>query len=238
MGSDNTLVIWVITVSGTVALTLILTVGAVLWFHQRRLAEQAKAWGRYLLAAQEEERHNIARDLHDDVVQRLSSAQLRLNPATDREVAKLLGEVSRDLRSLARELYPPALSSISLGEALRDLVAQGPSAIAPVITVECDDQIELPTAETVTLFRVAQAALHNMQKHSRAQRATLSLAKSASWVELKLVDDGAGFAPNEIEARSFGLRSMRERLELVGGSFTIQSSPGNGTTIVARVPSP
>ena len=77
-----------------------------------------------------------------------------------------------------------------------------------------------------------------MQKHSRALNATLSLARSGTWVEMRLHDDGTGFVPGEVAAHSFGLRSMRERLELVGGSLTVQSSPGNGTTIVALVPSP
>ena len=238
MDPSRTLLIWVLVASGIIALTLILTVGAVLWLHQRRLADQAKAWGRYLLVAQEEERHRIARDLHDDVVQRLSSAQMRLNPAADQVAVKLLSEVSRDLRILSRELYPSALSSVTLGEALRDLVAHDSLATASTITVQCDDEIALPTAEAVTIFRIAQEALHNMRKHSHATQATLSLARTASGVELKVDDNGIGFVPSEVKARSYGLRNMRERLVLVGGSLEIQSIPNGGTSIVARVPLP
>lgn len=238
MDSSHALLIWVMVVSGLISLILILTVGAVLWYHQRRLADQARAWGRHLLTAQDEERQAIARDLHDDVVQRLSGVQLRLNPTSDHGAIALLGEVSRDLRTLARELHPPALSSMSLAEALRDLVALGPEAIAPVITLECDEDVTLPRAETLALYRVAQEALHNMQKHSRAQVATLSLSESAPWVEMQLADNGVGFVASEVEARSFGLRSMKERLALVGGVLTVQSVPGKGTTILARVPLP
>jgi two-component system NarL family sensor kinase len=234
--SSNALLIWVLVVSGVLALILILTVGAVLWVHQRQLAEQARAWGRHLLAAQDEERHNIARDLHDDIVQRLASVQMRLDPDADGDPVQLLGEVIRDLRALARGLYPPALSSVSLGEALRDLVAQDSSESAPVITVACDDEIVLPKAAALALYRVAQEAQRNMQKHSNAQRATMSLVKAGSWVELTLHDNGGGFVPSEVAVRSFGLRSMRERLELVGGSLAIGSAPDKGTTIVARVP--
>lgn len=234
MDSNSSLLVWVIAVSGVVAITLILTVGAVIWFHQKREAEQTRAWGRNLLLAQEEERHNIARDIHDDMVQRLTGVQLRLNPDTDPLAVNLLREVSRDLRTLARDLYPPALASISLGEALHDLATNGPEL--PVMTVDCDNEIELPKPETITLFRVAQEGLQNMQKHSRASRGSLVLARVAGSVVLTLADEGQGFESEEALRRSFGLRSMRERLGLVGGSLAIVTAPGHGTTITARVP--
>jgi signal transduction histidine kinase len=104
------------------------------------------------------------------------------------------------------------------------------------VTVECDDNIVLDKERTLTLYRVAQEALHNMRKHSRATSATLTLNINAPWVELALRDNGEGFVLSEVESRSFGLRSMRERLALVGGSLGIQASPGHGTTITARVP--
>ncbi len=210
----------------------------VLWWHQRRLAAQAVAWGNHLLDAQDQERQRIARDLHDDVVQRLFSAQLYLERDDAERAREIIGDASSDLRSMARELFPHALEHLTMAEALRELAELQPHD-APATTIDADEAVTLPLPASVALYRVAQEALHNARKHSKALHIACTLSHFRGWVELTITDDGVGFTSDERSPRSFGLRTVRERVTAVGGTMEIQSPfDGAGSRIVARVPGP
>lgn len=236
MEGSPALLTWIIVVSALVTLSLIVGVAAVLWWHQRRLASQARAWGLSLLETQEAERQRIAKDLHDDVVQRLWSAQMQIESGNVPAAATAISDVSRDLRILARDLYPAALQHLTLGRALLDLTELQPAGVTPRITCRCDDTLELPAPLMVALFRVAQEALHNARKHSRGQNVECRFFKSDRSAVLTVSDDGCGFDTATAKRHSFGLRSMQERLALVGGSLELKSASGSGTTLTARVP--
>jgi len=235
MDGSSDLLIWILVVSTIVVLTLLGGLVTVFWWHQRRLTAQAREWGLHLLQAQEEERQRIANDLHDDVVQRLWSAQLQLS-SDGTSAGTTIGGVIRDLRLLARDLYPPALQHLSLARALQELVAGRPDGTAAELTLDCDDTIELPLPSLLSLYRVAQEAVHNACKHSGSMNITLRLCRDASGVTLSIADNGCGFNMNESMVGGFGLRSMRERMALVGGSLLVVSSHEYGTLVTARLP--
>lgn len=228
---------WILAASSISVLILVATVVAVLWWNQRRLALQATAWGVHLLGAQEAERQRIARDLHDDIVQRLSVARMRIEGADPVSASALVGEVAHDLRSLAHELYPSSLQHLSLAQALCDLAEQQLSNSGLAVTLDCDEQITLGERAMAALYRTAQEGMQNVHKHSNARAVTISLARDGAWAALSVRDDGVGLNDAVERGSSFGLRSIAERLALVGGTMSIDTAgAGGGTVLVARVP--
>lgn len=237
MAVSPTFITWILAVSTVSVLTLVATVVAVLWWHQRRLAHQAKAWGVHLLRAQEAERQRIARDLHDDVVQRLSAAQMCIEGAKGDAASAIVADVARDLRTLAHELYPSSLQHLSLARALGDLALSASDEGRLAVELDCDEQVRLNEATMAALYRTAQEGLQNVRKHSGARSLRLALARERATVVLRLQDDGVGFDERATARPSFGLRSIRERLALVGGTMHIaRADGGRGTILTAVVP--
>lgn len=237
MDTSTNFLTWMIAVSTMSVLILVATVVAVLWWHQRRLAQQAKAWGVHLLQAQEGERQRIAQDIHDDVVQRLSAAQMCIEGAKIEAASAMVADVARDLRTLAHDLYPSSLQHLSLGRALGDLFEGAGDDGRLAVQLECDEQVQLNDAAMAALYRTAQEGLQNVRKHSRAKSLIVSLAREGATVVLRLHDDGVGFDEQAARQSSFGLRSMRERLALVGGTLRIaRAESGRGTILSATVP--
>ncbi len=206
---------------------------------QRLEAERRRA-GSAALQAQEEERARVARDLHDEVNQSLTGLLLRLEaareaapPELEAELAEtkaLANQAMRELLALARQLRPTALDDLGLAAAIAGQVKQVERpGLEAKLTVEgdfsgLDDDVQL------VVYRVAQEALTNAARHSEAKRIAVSLRRSGGGVELEVADDGRGFAFDESE-RGLGIGGMRERALLVGGELTIESRPGEGTTV-------
>jgi len=232
MGSEPSSLIWILGVSGLTAITLIAALAALLLIHQRRLAEQARAWGMHLLQAQEAERQRIANDLHDDIVQQIHGAQMLATAAGHDAAAESMMSVAADLRRLAHDLHPPALRLNSLEAALTDLAARHRPGLA--IAVSGDAEVRLAPDKALALYRIAQEGLHNIVKHSRASSVEFVLGFSDATATLTISDNGVGFSPRDA-AGSFGLRSMRERAAAAGGSLEITSEPGKGTAVKAVV---
>ncbi|MBK9088166.1 MAG: PAS domain-containing protein [Holophagales bacterium] len=217
---------------------------------QKRTEAALQDLSRRLIRAQEQERALLARELHDDLSQRLAvlaidagRAELAASGGQAEQPLRGLREglvtLSADVHSLAYQLHPSILEELGLAEALRTECdrrrRQGPIDI--VVSVD-----PLPAdvgAETaLCLFRVAQEALTNVLRHSGARSATVSLRPLDEGLLLAVRDDGAGFDPKGPRAgRSLGLASMRERIHLVKGTLDVESAPGEGTAIVAWVPS-
>jgi signal transduction histidine kinase len=204
--------------------------------------------------AQEEERRRISRELHDDlgpslaaIVNRLRTCQqlVRSDPSQAEkdldEVTKGLKGHIQDIRHLIYDLRPLAVDQLGLAGAIeqqlerfsKDTGVRASSSFSPQAAVD-------PLAE-VTVFRVLQECLSNVQKHSAATRVDVGLQPVDSGVELTVRDDGRGFAPDAGSANTtpqgVGLVSMRERAELVGGRLTVESRPGAGCSVVLYVPS-
>lgn len=197
------------------------------------------------------ERARIGHELHDAVTQKLFSLRLTAQAATalvDRdparakqelqEIARLSAEAGDELRAAVVELRPAALDEDGLLATLRTQVQVLDRAHDASVTFDCEGVRALPAAQEEAVLRVAQEALHNALRHSGASRVQLSLVRQDSGARLQVADDGQGFDPQLVRraGRHLGLVSMRDRASGVGGSLTVESEPGKGTTIAMEVP--
>ncbi len=206
-----------------------------------RLEAERRRAGSAALQAQEEERARIARDLHDEVNQSLTGLLLRLEaareaapPELEAELAEtkaLANQAMRELLSLARQLRPTALDDLGLAAAIAGQVEQlGHGDVEAEFSSE-GDLSDLGDDAQLVVYRVAQEALSNAARHSGANRVTVTLRRhDDGGVELEVGDDGRGFAFDESEG-GLGIAGMRERALLIAGELTIESRPGNGTTV-------
>jgi two-component system sensor histidine kinase UhpB len=212
----------------------------------RRLEAERRRAGSAALAAQEEERARVARDLHDEVNQSLTGLLLRLEAARAEappeleaelaEVKSLANQAMRELLSLARQLRPTALDDLGLVAAIGGLVeALDRGEVDAAMSTEGDFS-DLGDDAQLVVYRVAQEALSNAGRHSGAGAVAVALRRRGDGgVELEVVDDGRGFAFAESES-GLGIGGMRERALLIGGELTIESRPGHGTTVALVVP--
>lgn len=204
-----------------------------------------------LINAQEEERRRIARELHDDINQQLAMLAMELQ-SVERAAPQLTrlqlrerlrslwgrtNNAAEDLQRISHRLHPSKLEFLGLVGALRGLGEE----FKQLPGVEVDVQIQpLPSSlsreVSLALFRVAQEALHNCRKHSKAHHAVLELFSEARDVVLRVSDDGIGFDVLSVADKSLGIPSMEERLRLIEGTLEISTHPGAGTQIEARVP--
>jgi PAS domain S-box-containing protein len=219
---------------------------------ERKLAaENARRFGQRLLQAQEAERARVARELHDDVTQRLSQLAMdasrveRYNDRLERrqsavivhEIRDGLVRLSEDVHTLAYRLHPAFLAHVGLAGGLKaecDAFARQQSMRVRTSLEAPPPRVPADTA--LCLYRVAQEALQNVARHARASSVSVSLKVLGNGLELTVADDGAGFDPHRQLRPSLGLASMRERIEALGGTLSLASAPGRGTTIVARLP--
>jgi signal transduction histidine kinase len=205
---------------------------------------------RHSLEAAERERRWWARELHDETLQALGGlrmlhvAALRgrsraegLRQAVEQGV-ELIEDAIANLSSLIAELRPAALDQIGLSPALRSLAKRRSQVSGVQIDVLVrlgGDGGRLPADLENTIYRLVQEGLNNVAKHARATRVEAVVEYEGGVVRVELWDDGCGFDPKKV-GRGFGLIGMRERVELVGGSLTVDSRPGRGTTVKAMIP--
>lgn len=236
MDASTSLSLWIFGVSVVIIASLLgMVATGFVWYH-RRLAADAKRWGRQVLAAQEAERRRVAMELHDDVGQRLHATLLAVEGGASTTAATALGEIIARMRTLARELYPPVLAGREFTLALAGLVRSHDRGEAPVLQLTAPESVSLPDDVALALYRVAQEGVVNALKHADADTIRITLHEDADVVTLVVADDGAGI-PNPSEVRdSFGLRSMQERMAVVGGTLEVGASMPHGTRLVARVP--
>ena len=204
---------------------------------------------RRLIHAHEEEHALLARELHDDVTQRLAvlaidvgraevAAQEKSQIEAMRAVRAGLVRLSEDIHSLAYQLHPSVLDELGLVEALRAecerRVRQGQLNMSTDLNPYSAD---VGKNAALCLFRVAQEAMNNVARHAGARIASVTLRDMKGGLLLVVRDDGVGFDPMRPRSgRSLGLANMRERVWLVNGTFNIESTPGRGTSIIAWVP--
>jgi PAS domain S-box-containing protein len=202
-----------------------------------------------LIEAQEQERRRIARELHDDIGQRLALlaielAQLQQGSANPSELPGRIGklqqltsEISADIQSLSHELHSSRLQYLGLAAALRGFCQEFGEQQKVEIDFEIRD-LPTPLSPDISLcfFRVLQEALHNAAKHSGVQHFEVRLWGISDEIHLTIRDSGVGFDIEGAKAnRGLGLISMQERLKLLNGTLSIESRPGHGTTILASV---
>ncbi|MBT2443706.1 sensor histidine kinase [Streptomyces sp. ISL-36] len=224
---------------------------------RRRMVEELIATRAELAAAERHagtlaERERLAREIHDTLAQGLSSIQLLLRAAERAlpEGSPAAGHIDRarraaqdnlaEARRFVRALSPPDLAHGSLAAALERLcepTGEGPRVRCSV----SGTPVELPTPYEVALLRIAQSALANTVRHAAAERAEITLSFMGASVTLDVVDDGKGFDPASVRSSSdggFGLPAMRSRAESLGGTFTVESAPGQGTAVAVCLPLP
>ncbi len=211
-----------------------------------------------LLRSRERERSRLARDLHDGPIQSLVALNLSIGlldfggeanqTALMTEVNRIRGDVKAlisDLRGVCAALRPPLLDTLGLAAALESLISDWAedNQIAADAHIEKDPAgyAQLTDDVTVNLYRIVQEALHNIGKHARASHVSVSLEKHGSTLKLCIMDDGAGFAVPETyrdltQGGHFGLVGMRERVNLIGGEWMLDSNPGEGTRIEIILP--
>jgi signal transduction histidine kinase len=206
-----------------------------------------------LLATQQklatlEERNRLARDLHDSVKQQVFAISMQIAATKillkrDAEAAegrlneteKLVRQAQQELTSLIRELRPAALDGKGLVEALRELTTQWAEQTGIVVNLRVEDSRIAPLAVAVeeALYRIAQEALSNIARHSKATLAQMVLHTAGDTVTLTIADNGQGFDTAQPAHLGVGLPSMRERMKALGGDVQLESTPGNGTHITA-----
>jgi PAS domain S-box-containing protein len=227
-------------------------IGSAIDITDQKLAQEAleKVSGR-LIEAQEKERSRIARDLHDDICQRLALLSMELEQAdrgvtepsaasTERleDIREHCSEIAADVQALSHQLHSPKLDYLGIVAALRGFCRE--YAKQHDVDIDfTDDNVpaHLPKEVALCLFRVAQEALHNSVKYSGMRQFNVRLSGTATEVQLTVTDAGAGFDVDEARTNGgLGLISMQERVHLVEGRFEIESRPGAGTKIIATVP--
>jgi len=219
---------------------------------ERTLAEEALSKvSQKLIEAHEEERARIARELHDDISQRLALVSVRLDCLRQRprvsaadlkqeigDVYQQLGDLASDIQVLSHGLHPPKLELLGLEGAVAGFCEELSNRHGLTIDVQCENiPRALPPELSLCVYRVLQEALQNVVKHGASRRAHVSLNGQIDTISLTVADSGVGFNPQEaMSGAGLGLTSMKERLKVVGGQLSIHSQPGRGTTIHAVAP--
>jgi signal transduction histidine kinase len=202
-----------------------------------------------MVAAQEGERRRLARELHDETGQTLTSMLIGLkaleetvSPEARGMVAGLRSSVVSSLRGVRRivvELRPKALDDLGLVAALERLATSVSEETGLSVAFKTEPFAHrLPSEIESALYRIVQEGLTNVVKHAQARHASVFLASSGETVLLVLEDDGLGFDLAATPERGFGLEGMRERVQLLGGRLEITSRDGEGTSVLAEVPVP
>jgi two-component system NarL family sensor kinase len=218
---------------------------------RRRSEEKLQTLRNRLTRTQEEERSRIARDLHDDIGQRLAVLsidleQMKLASVQDgsaiaRELEALVrtaGDITSDVHNISRRLHPSQVELLGLAPALNNFCREfaDRNSMRIQFTSACLT-CKLPEDASLCLFRVAQEAIRNVHKHSGCREARVELDEISGSLRLRISDRGTGFDPNSAEAsQGLGLLSMEERLHSLGGELFVHSRPGGGTSIEASIP--
>jgi signal transduction histidine kinase len=212
----------------------------------------------HALTAQEEERKRLARELHDETSQALTSLTLNLQAAitkaetdgvvdtdfigTLQKIQSLAVHTQNEIVKLMKELRPTLLDELGLPAAISRYAKDSLESLGTKVSTEFKGvEGRLPTEVEVTLFRISQGMIGNILEHAEAKNASIRLECNARECVLDIKDDGKGFDVSKITrvdkgGRGAGLFTMKERARLVGGRCSIKSQPGKGTKIVVRVP--
>ncbi len=220
----------------------------------QRMQHELRHLSRRLISVQEEERKRISQELHDVVAQALSSINLRLALLKSRSTAntrglqlkiattqRLVQESVEIVHRFARDLRPTVLDDLGLIPALRSHLKHVAAETGLKLTFQCSAEVEtLGLAAKTVLFRICQQALTNIVQHARARHATVQLTQRSGTVRLVIHDDGHGFQPREAAGTKkiahLGLLGMRERAEMIGGTFSVESAPGKSTRVEVTLP--
>lgn len=223
------------------------------WYAKGRLGRaiqfQPQELADHMLQVQETERHRLSRELHDDIGQMLTAAKLqsdwlqrRLPENLQPQWATLndtLDETLAKVRDVSAILNPRQLASLGLEASLRAHLLRALADTPVLWSLECRQRLSgIPEEMAVAAFRITQEAVTNMLRHAEASNLIVRLQRRPEGLALSIYDDGRGFSPasNPAEQGQRGMAGMSERAALIGGTFSIESTPGTGTHIQALFP--
>jgi two-component system NarL family sensor kinase len=243
--------IWSLFVAGVLSVGIVLVaLGAALILAQRRRLAMQQDFARRLLAAQEDERARIAREVHDDALQRVAMIGHEVDdlattlPGNGADVARRARAIATELqdlgvmlRSVAHQLHPSLVEQVGLARALQALGTEFSRTTGLVVDVSVTGA-DVPLRPDVGLaaYRIAQESLRNVVRHAQTERVTVELEANEDTVRLRVRDSGRGLPAGRRTESGLGLRAMRERAELVKGRLAVTSAPGSGTTVEAVLP--
>jgi PAS domain S-box-containing protein len=217
----------------------------------RQGQQQLRALAGKLLSAQEEERRRLARELHDDLSQRLAVLAIEAGnleqqlestgagvPEQLRAMKEQAVQLSSDVHDISRQLHPSILEDLGLVDALESECSSFSTRQGIAVNFHADDMPDdLCHDLALSLYRIAQEALHNIAKHAQTNSAEVRLRRDNGMVQLSIRDGGRGFDRNSARNhKGLGLASMEERARLVGADFCVESEPGTGTMLRVRAP--
>jgi len=221
---------------------------------RKEAEETLRSYTRRLIEMEEDLRKKLAAELHDEIARDLTVLGMNISiisaafahaapknlPARIEDSARLIEGISRTTRNIMASLRPPVLDDYGLVSALRWHSELFSARTGIDVAVQDDESFpRLPPEIELALFRISQEALMNTAKHADAKSVTITLGCDPDKVRFTVVDDGKGFTPpstSQPQASGWGMTIMRERAELVGGTFTCGSLPGQGTTVTVEIP--
>jgi PAS domain S-box-containing protein len=217
---------------------------------RKRAEDQVRALNEQLIKAQERERMRIAGELHDGVLQQITSLTLRLSKVkrqvppdseatvTVTDLQQELIKIGTDIRHISHELHPALLQEAGLPAALSSYCEEFSKVRGLSVSCDVDESVkELPPGAALCLYRIAQEALGNAAKYSKAKKVEVRMTQSDGRVRLSVSDDGVGCDPHQSgKSGGLGVINMRERVLQLQGTFQFDSEPGRGTTVKAEIP--
>ncbi len=241
---------WILVIVTLAAAILIFAFAASLIIQQRRLVRATRSFGGRLLSAQEDERRWVARELHDDIIQRVAMLGHEVEEISSRngtsaaEFAKRAGglraelnDLAEEIRRLAHRMHPTTLEHLGLTAALEQLATEFRTQGLDVRVRGALPDGQLSPDAATCLFRVAQEGLRNVLKHAGTRTAMVRLGTEADGALLEVADGGAGFDRGSSAAQTgLGITSISERVRLLHGRLTIRTRPGQGTSVTAWIP--
>jgi signal transduction histidine kinase len=218
----------------------------------RESREDYRSLARQLLSAQEDARRQLARELHDDLSQRLAVVSIEAGKLAHTENApdeiatalirmqQQIRVLSDDIHAIARQLHPSILDDLGLDEAVAAACSKFSEHEGITLKYSSDKIPDgLDSEIALNIYRIVQEALSNVAKHAKASEVTISIDGKNEAIHLRVIDDGAGFERTDLrKLRGLGLASIRERVDLIHGALTIKTAPGKGTEIRVVVPLP
>ncbi|WP_062050612.1 sensor histidine kinase [Bacillus sp. JCM 19034] len=216
---------------------------------QRLSAERASLQDSVKKAAVTEERQRLARELHDAVSQQLfaismMTAAIKQNLAEKGDsaeeqvkiVEKMANTAQAEMRALLLHLRPAHLEGKSLREGVEQLLIELKEKYQIRITINMDEQISMPKGIEDQLFRMVQEGISNVLRHAKASQLEFDLKQTEQEIKIKLIDNGVGFSQKDVHQSSYGLQTMKERMNEIGGTLHVVSVPNKGTQIEAKIP--
>lgn len=235
-----------------VTVVLVILLGLAINLHEHKLADsRLKALAQRFMRLQVNERRGFSRELHDGINQLLVSCKFRVELASNKlkrdhdkaviqqELAKaddLINHTIREVRQISHNLRPTLLDDLGLDTALNSLIDQFRERTELHVNYRFDVISEVPDEVEITLYRLTQESLMNIEKHANAKNISLNVWQSHRHLVFECSDDGDGFSHKDALSSGIGLINMRERIELIGGDFTYESQLNKGTSIHALLP--